>query len=144
MVHVVPMVPRGLEQTGQTGLEWLPVGGLLGLAKVSSKSPSSRHVFPQQPVQLCGRRYVGPQGRVQAMLSVRTRGRSRGPRQDMRGEEGSKASRWPCSQSWSCRQMVCMFEKSKPGFLQTCGVPWRALPRQLLAQVMQIGQGVKK
>lgn len=71
-------------------------------------------------------------------------GRSRGPRQDTRGEEGSKASRWPCSQSWSCRQMVCMFEKSKPGFLQTCGVPRRALPRQLLAQVMQIGQGVKK
>ncbi|XP_072713522.1 uncharacterized protein [Ciconia boyciana] len=43
----------------------------------------------------------------------------------------------PPARCWNCRQMVGMFEKAKPGFLQTHGVPQRAPPCQLLAQCVR-------
>lgn len=50
----------------------------------------------------------------------------------------------PCCQCGSCRQMVCMFEKSKPRFLQAHRVPQRSLPCQPLAQVTQTRPGRQK
>ena len=58
--------------------------------------------------------------------------------------EGLQGILLPCFQHWSCWQVACMFEKSKPGFLQTHGVHWRAPPCQPLAQVAQMGQGAIK
>lgn len=51
------------------------------------------------------------------------------------------AARSPCR---SCWQMVLMFEKPKPGFLQARGIPRRAPPRQLSPQVAPIAREQEK
>lgn len=76
--------------------------GLLGLVELSRRSPSSGHVFPQQPVHLCD------VGRAWA----RARGHFRRPRQDTAAEVASKASPAP-SDGAVDRWFACLRSQSQ-------------------------------
>lgn len=75
------------------------------------------------------------------LLSVRTRGCSGEMLQDVRVEEAPRHPAAPAPCAGAVDRWLHIGAKIKPGFLQMHGVPRRAPPRQLLAQVVQIEQG---